>query len=347
MIKKWQHLIRACRFVYHLFLVELFVSNAFFATVQINPRRSGTGASRLLRNFLLLHRSRKNLIPQPMQMMIRNIDLPEAVVLYGTKIVLPSFATNKSDEDAIQQFCDVDTQILQVRKGLEKFIGECHDIKAVVVVLLDSRNDDMVSVSAERNNDQIIFLEKVLAKELFKRCHVHVQTVAPPNPTDLIAIANNISVQPRPYGGSATIGYSRAADPERLLDPKHCVVFTSAIDQTRIARALGMRVVSFNSNDDLADAVLMNYDDIDNRHVSMHISVDDIATPGSFWLNPPHPRDDFGNRVNDAFETLLNSQATMITDQDKNVNQVESNVDYNDDDSSFKAMLNDITPLYD
>jgi hypothetical protein len=33
-------------------------------------------------------------------------------------------------------------------------------------------------------------------------------------------------------------------------------------------------------------------------------SLDDIATPGSFWLNPPHARDDQGNKV-DPIEVML------------------------------------------
>jgi hypothetical protein len=33
-------------------------------------------------------------------------------------------------------------------------------------------------------------------------------------------------------------------------------------------------------------------------------SLDDIATPGSFWLNPPHARDDQGNKV-DPLEVML------------------------------------------
>ena len=49
-----------------------------------------------------------------------------------------------------------------------------------------------------------------------------------------------------------------------------------------------MRVVSFSPDDPLADAV------VDHQ---VDFTVDDIATPGSFWLNPPHPRDDKGNRV--------------------------------------------------
>jgi beta-phosphoglucomutase-like phosphatase (HAD superfamily) len=323
----WHYSVLAFRIICPL-LIEFVVSNAFFSAVQINPYRSRRIASTLPRKFVFQPSSKKYLIPQPTQMMIRNIDLPEAVVLYGTKILAPTFVADNV----------VDAQTIQIRKGLEKLLEECHSIKAVVVLLLD--NENLVAVSAEQNTRsyQRILLEKVLGKEIFKRCQVFVQTVAPPNPTDLISFTKGISVQPRPYGGSATIGYSRAADPERLVDPKHCVVITSTVDQTRIARALGMRVVSINPDDDLADAVLMDYDDNDSGHVSMHITVDDIATPGSFWLNPPHPRDDFGNRVDDPFKTLLRLPDT---------NQIESIVDYDDEESHFQAILNDIAPLYE
>ena len=48
-----------------------------------------------------------------------------------------------------------------------------------------------------------------------------------------------------------------------------------------------MRVLCRQDND-LADGIVPDWD---------MITVDDIATPGSFWLNPPHPRDDESNAV--------------------------------------------------
>ena len=43
------------------------------------------------------------------------------------------------------------------------------------------------------------------------------------------------------------------------------------------------------NSDDLADGVINNYEEL--------AYIDDIATPGSFWLNPPTCRDESGYRV--------------------------------------------------
>ena len=303
----------------------------------------------LLREKALPLRISEKFSRRPMKMMmIRNIDLPEAVILYGVNIVVPTLFDNKKEERVTRQVGDTswdsvnDMQVVQARRGLESFLEECHSVKAAVVVILESNREsnDVAATSMQQSKNQKSLLETVFRKDIANPCHVFVQTVAPPNPSDLISIVNSMYIQPRPYGGSATIGYSRAADPERLLDPKHCVVFTTTIDQTRVARALGMRVVSINPDDDLADAVLMDYDD---ENISINVGVDDIATPGSFWLNPPHPRDDVGNRVDDPFKTLLQTTAALSVNQ--NNGSLESDDRDDDDDSYFQAMLNDIAPL--
>jgi hypothetical protein len=68
------------------------------------------------------------------------------------------------------------------------------------------------------------------------------------------------------------------------------VVIGPTEEHSRAARYAGMRAVSTDASDGLADAVL----EVDEVR---ELWLEDIATPGSFWLNPPHPRDDKGNRV--------------------------------------------------
>ena len=85
-----------------------------------------------------------------------------------------------------------------------------------------------------------------------------------------------------------------------------------------------MRVVSVDQNDLLADAVV---DIID-------FGVDDIATPGSFWLNPPHPRDDEGNAV-DPYNLAYGSPSSSPSSSDDN----------EIDDDQLRAILADLAPL--
>jgi hypothetical protein len=147
-----------------------------------------------------------------------------------------------------------------------------------------------------------------------------------PNPKDLWEAVQSIIIQPRPFGGSAGFG-SKLPDPERPPMPARTVVFCENDDQTRAARFCGMRVVCFSDND-LADAVMDSFD----------IYLDDIATPGSFWLNPPHPRDDNGNKVwvDDLIAEFENGPISATTE----------NVATDDlDDDELKRMLADIAPL--
>lgn len=59
---------------------------------------------------------------------------------------------------------------------------------------------------------------------------------------------------------------------------------------------LGMGVVCWTDNA-LANAV------VDDSHDWSSLWMDDIATPGSYWWNPPRPRDNDGNAVD--FETVI------------------------------------------
>jgi hypothetical protein len=79
--------------------------------------------------------------------------------------------------------------------------------------------------------------------------------------------------------------------------------------------------------------------------------LEDLATPGSFWLNPPHPRDEHGNRVDpDRLVTILEN---TNRESDRDVNRppnesgpVESVVREGDEDESeIRRILADLSPL--
>jgi len=54
----------------------------------------------------------------------------------------------------------------------------------------------------------------------------------------------------------------------------------------------------------LCDAVIDTYGNDNIRELLQPISLDAISTPGNYWLNPPTPRDDFGNSV--SVDDLVN-----------------------------------------
>jgi hypothetical protein len=234
---------------------------------------------------------------QPSLLMVRNIDLPEALIFYGLSSV-------------------VDDSTGESRDGLEAILRECAEIKTATVLLVKEHEDTTIPTR--------------IRPTLFTA--IKQQQIPAPNPVDLLDCVQSITVQPRPFGGSAGFG-SKPADPERNPLPRYCVAFTTTIDQTRAARAAGMRVIAVENSamdddqdDVLADAIIGSYEEING--------LDDIATPGSFWLNPPHPRDDEGNSVDP--EWLASSASEE---------KVRQNVPDEMDDEDFKAILADISPL--
>ena len=92
------------------------------------------------------------------------------------------------------------------------------------------------------------------------------------------------------------------------------------------------------------------------------INMDDIAMPGSFWLNPPHPKDDEGNGVdvlsviqsyNDRDAEIEREQQQQQQQQNNEPvlanNNEDSTVladdDPEDEDRYLKAILMDIDAL--
>jgi beta-phosphoglucomutase-like phosphatase (HAD superfamily) len=242
--------------------------------------------------------------------MVRNIDLPEALIFYGVSAV-------------------VDYSSGEPRDGLEAILRECAEIETATVLLVTRRQDEEILAKTMR---------PAAATSSFTA--VRWQQEPAPNPADLLGCIDSITVQPRPFGGSSGFG-SKPADPERNPLPRHCVAFTTTVDQTRAARAAGMRVIAIDCNssnqddsqedDLLADAVIRSYEEVNG--------LDDIATPGSFWLNPPHPRDDEGNAVDPEW------LASCATEETVGIFSSESFPDDEMDDEDLQAILADIAPL--
>lgn len=194
-------------------------------------------------------------------------------------------------------------------EGLQSLMEECKDTDTA-----------LLSISSNEEN----------RAASFPGVSFRYPTRAAPNPKDLWEAIESLTIQPRPFGGSAGFG-SKLPDPERNPMPARTVVFCKTVEQTRAARACGMRVMCFNDNE-LADAIVDSYD----------FYLDDIATPGSFWLNPPHPRDDEGNKVDveDLIEQL---------DRDKLIEggDPEGSATAGDDteDDELQRILADMAPL--
>lgn len=73
------------------------------------------------------------------------------------------------------------------------------------------------------------------------------------------------------------------------------------------------------------------------------IVMDDIATPGSFWLNPPHPRDDEGNAV-DPLTVMERYESDGPKSSSASGNAAITQEETLDDDY-LAAILADMDPL--
>ncbi|GAX22521.1 hypothetical protein FisN_14Hh143 [Fistulifera solaris] len=232
--------------------------------------------------------------------MVRNIDLPEALILYGSPIIW---------NDARSSW----------RSGLHELVEQCRADDAAVIMLVE---DDSTTQDS---------IQQILTFPSGDLQVVLTETQLPPNPTDLLRALEALTIQPKAFGGSSGFARRQHLEPERHPLPQRSVVLTHTLDQTRAARAAGMRVVRLlldsHDNDTLADVVVGEVVDF---------SIDDIATPGSFWLNPPHPRDDLGNRV-DPYEIAF--QRLDCVDDELPPNGGELN------DDELQRILADIDPL--
>ncbi|CAJ1962040.1 unnamed protein product [Cylindrotheca closterium] len=250
--------------------------------------------------------------------MVRNIDLVEAIIFYGKDSLF--VADDGNDEN--------DSNLELLLAGVENLVDECIRDETAVLAILP--NDNVC------NDDSYL---SVIPKEIT----IHRELQTPPNPRDLWTAIHSTQVQPKGFGGSSGFG-RKAADPERSPLPKHCVVLCHTEHQCRAARFAGMRVLCLTDND-LADGIML-----DDCWES--ICMDDIATPGSFWLNPPHPKDDEGNAI-DIDQVMAFFESSSGGEESEGSNGVPGSasseyvaaVSEELDDDQLAAMLADIDSL--
>lgn len=118
-----------------------------------------------------------------------------------------------------------------------------------------------------------------------------------------------------------------------------------------------MRCLSLVDND-IADAVVgyaIEKGDIDPLEGWSSITMDDIATPGSFWLNVCHPRDDEGNKADPVAIIKSYSQDPLLpqvfddgdssSNSDDDVDDNKNNTNEEPSDDELAAILADMDPL--
>ena len=139
-----------------------------------------------------------------------------------------------------------------------------------------------------------------------------------PCPAALYDAINSIMIEPKGFGGSAGFGVKNW-EARRIPLSQHCVVFVSSAsdddgyeegkegstsisrDRCIAARYCGARTMYIEdventcTAEDLADGIVQTLGTEEDWQI---VTIDDISSPGSFWLNMMQPKDAQGFRVN-------------------------------------------------
>lgn len=291
--------------------------------------------------------------------MVRNVDLPEALVFYGAESVM----TRPVDDAAS----------CELRPGIARLLGECREVGTAALLLSEEIEDEgglklMFRRAWERSSelgigkmpetlvegdDPVIRFRCVGSKFVVPSGDVDDENSdadesdeydesiefynllgdgRSPSPAFLLDSLCSVRIDPRGFGGSSGFGRGQWIEPRRIPMPARAVVFiagdwdagndgsaydergekSTGRDRCAAARAAGCRLIYLEQSTDetgqgaaveddmqtmaLCDAVIDTFGN-DNPRDLQPITLDAISTPGDYWLNPPSPRDDGGNRV--------------------------------------------------
>ena len=203
-----------------------------------------------------------------------------------------------------------------------------------------------------------------------------------PSPAALIDAIHSIFINPRGFGGSSGFGV-KYADAVRNPLPQHCVVFVSkssddnplrsgsgshsdtsgsvSRDRCVASKLAGMRVMYLEDGclgsctaEDVSDGII---DTLGTENDWEMVTMDDISTPGSFWLNMAQPRDENGDRVNSFDAAASYRKARMESKKSAEPNDsgnttpqsdisIENSNDNDElDEDEIQRILADLNPL--
>jgi hypothetical protein len=287
--------------------------------------------------------------------MLRNVDLPEAIVFYGLDTVLDTTIT----ATAVTTAGISNT----VAAGVERLLHECRELGTSALLLLET----------EESLEQIqVRLEGTTLPDLLNvRCRLEPPLVeveqdedelypwqASPSPAFLLNSLRTVSITPRGFGGSSGFGVQPRSTFDAHPTPTRTVVFVTTYHQCCAAIGAGMRCIYLDNNSNktvndetaanLADGVV---DSIGDADVDWHVvTLDGISTPGDFWLNPPSPHDADGNRVSPddlivQYEKQEKEEARRENDPSSSGLDMSADVDVNMEEEEMARILADLDSL--
>jgi len=212
------------------------------------------------------------------RLQLRNFDLPEAMILYGTEVLLDKNGDDYHKPDLqrgvarlIQEACETGTAMIWLSERntvqqMKSMLDECIPKTIFNKLKLDMRPSSNKNPSiSEIENKPTLCLRSSLELPLMswhtepKSDHEEEQQYASafsipsrcgkshsPSPAAVLDALSSITIKPRGFGGSSGFG-TKQADPPRSPLAKHTVVFVSnnadAKYRTSAARMAGTRVI--------------------------------------------------------------------------------------------------------
>jgi hypothetical protein len=305
--------------------------------------------------------------------MLRNFDLPEALIFYGL--------------DSILNPCHSST-----RPGLLRLVEEARQDNIPVIFLSERLSIEELKQKVE--SSEHIFLN------LNEKNHIHYRSSKeefvvlwdeqyepydplydPPTfqgkgvghapcPAALLDAIHTIKIQPKGFGGSSGFGVKHSESTRSPL-PQHCVVFVSSSsdsvdgskningiydgsgslsrDRCIASRLAGMRSIYIEdehlscSAEDVCDGVVQSYGTKEDWSM---VTIDDISTPGSFWLNMAQAKDEQGFKVDSksVIASMVEKRMGIMKSVDLSKTS-ELNTWMVDLPTDIDALLKDIDPL--
>jgi hypothetical protein len=172
----------------------------------------------------------------------------------------------------------------------------------------------------------------------------------------LTRLRRALRLAPQGFGGSDGFGRAPAAGTREPMAP-FTVVLVTSLEDCLAAIGAGCRAVGLPAEEGgdvepelegVADAILETLCEEDG---ALALSIDDLSTPGSFWLNPAVARDAQGHAVNPETGELVGvaiSAAERGVAKERagqQVSQFEVGAVAKDDEGKLREMLDDIAPL--
>ena len=154
-----------------------------------------------------------------------------------------------------------------------------------------------------------------------------------------------VTLTPEGFGGSDGFGQRPTSDTmARPPEPQWCVAFVTCRDACEGAQRAGMRAVGLPPED--GEAVVDELEGVADAcldDLSELVGLDDLATPGSYWLNPCMPRDAEGFAVDPRTGRRYESSSSSSSSSGRSADASEGpDGSSSSEDAAADAILRDM-----